>query len=138
MELSHENKKRDTIVELVLDDELTELKRTEKLLSGYEGQHPELEFVIQRFESAGELLGQAREENYMPPLSIEKIYNTIFKVNWPSSKEKEQSAPYFLQKAIIERVPIPCSFSFDSGIPSFEKTISSLQGFVSSNISLGL
>ncbi len=72
------------------DDELTELKRTEKLLSDYEGQHPGLEFVIQRFESAGGLLGQVREENYMPDL----IFMDIFMPD-----NQKDSSPVGLQAA---------------------------------------
>lgn len=85
------------------------------------------------------IIGRCKSMNILEAQNNLKYpYNTIFRVNHPSSKEKEQSAPYFLQNAIIERVPIPCSFSFDSGMPSFEKTMSSLQGFDISNISLGL
>ena len=65
-------------------------------------------------------------------------YNIIFKEKYPFSAEKEQKALCFLQKAIMERMPIPCSFSFDSGIPSCEKTMSSLLGLEISNISFGL
>lgn len=73
-------------------------------------------------------------------LSITQIYyhSTIFNVNHPSSEEKVQKALCFLQKAIMERVPIPCSFSFDRGMPFGENATSAPQGLEISNISFGL
>lgn len=68
----------------------------------------------------------------------EVCYNTTFRENRLFSTEKEQKASYFLQKARIERVPIPCSCSFDSGMPSSEKTISLPQGLEISSMSCGL
>lgn len=38
----------------------------------------------------------------------------------------------------MDRTPIPCSFSFDSGMPSIEKTTSLPQGLETSSISFGL
>jgi len=56
------------------DDEWAELEKTEKLLSGYEKEHPGLDFVTRRFENADELLYLVREENYEPDLIIMDIY----------------------------------------------------------------
>ncbi len=56
------------------DDEPAELKKTEKLLSDYEKEHPGLDFVTRRFENASELLYLIREENYMPDLIFMDIY----------------------------------------------------------------
>ena len=56
------------------DDELTELEKTEKLLSDYEKKHPGLDFMIRCFENADELLNLVSEENYMPDLIFMDIY----------------------------------------------------------------
>lgn len=56
------------------DDEEMELDKTEKLLEDYEKRHPELDFMIQRFEHARELLYVIREENYKPDLIFMDIY----------------------------------------------------------------
>lgn len=56
------------------DDELAELEKMEKLLSGYEKKHSDLDFMIRQFEDADELLYLVREENYMPDLIFMDIY----------------------------------------------------------------
>ncbi len=61
------------------DDELTELEKTEKMLGDYERQHSGLDFMIQRFESADELLDWSGEDSNMPDL----IFMDIFMPNSP-------------------------------------------------------
>lgn len=56
------------------DDELAELEKIEKLLSGYERKHPGSDFVIRYFENADELLYLVREKSYMPDLIFMDIY----------------------------------------------------------------
>jgi len=56
------------------DDERAELEKTAKLLSGYEKEHPGMDFVTQCFENADELLYLVREENYEPDLILMDIY----------------------------------------------------------------
>lgn len=56
------------------DDELAELEKTEKLLSDYEKKHTGVDFMIQSFENAEELLYLVREEGYMPDLIFMDIY----------------------------------------------------------------
>lgn len=56
------------------DDETAELDRTEELLNAYEKQHSELDFLIERFESAEELLYVVRERNYAPDLIFMDIF----------------------------------------------------------------
>ena len=56
------------------DDETAELNKTEELLSAYEKKHPELDFMIERFESAGELLYMVEERNYAPDLFFMDIF----------------------------------------------------------------
>ena len=56
------------------DDELEELKKTEKLLQEYEKNHPGLEFAIECFEYADELLEMFSAESYLPDLIFMDIY----------------------------------------------------------------
>lgn len=56
------------------DDEAAELDRTEGLLNAYEKQRPELDFMIERFESAEEFLYVVRERNYAPDLIFMDIF----------------------------------------------------------------
>ena len=56
------------------DDEVTELNKTEFILNMYQRKHPRCEFVIDRFESANEMLGMIREKDYMPNLVLLDIY----------------------------------------------------------------
>ncbi|MDE6845079.1 MAG: LytTR family DNA-binding domain-containing protein [Lachnospiraceae bacterium] len=56
------------------DDETAELNKTEKLLNAYESKHPELEFMIECFETAGELLYMVEERNYAPDMIFMDIF----------------------------------------------------------------
>ena len=56
------------------DDETAELNKTEELLNAYEKKHPELDFMIERFESAGELLYMVEERNYTPDMIFMDIF----------------------------------------------------------------
>ncbi|MCM1107418.1 MAG: LytTR family DNA-binding domain-containing protein [Blautia sp.] len=56
------------------DDEAAELEKTEKLLSGYEKEHPGTGFLIRCFESADELIHLVQEERYKPDLIFMDIY----------------------------------------------------------------
>lgn len=56
------------------DDETAELNKTEKILSAYERKHPELDFMIESFESAGELLYMVEERNYAPDMIFMDIF----------------------------------------------------------------
>lgn len=56
------------------DDEAAELKKTERMLSSYEKNHPEIGLEIQCFKNAGELLYMVREKNYTPDLILMDIY----------------------------------------------------------------
>ncbi len=58
----------------ICDDELMELKRTERLLSDYERKHPGVKLMAQSFESAGELLYRVGEESYIPDLIFMDIF----------------------------------------------------------------
>jgi len=66
------------------DDETSELDKTEKLLSDYEKKHSGLDFMIERFEKAEELLYMVQEKKYMPDL----IFMDIF---MPNKREKFSS-----------------------------------------------
>lgn len=56
------------------DDEMSELDKTERVLGSYGQKHPELDYKIERFMSAEELLYLIRERGYMPDLIIMDIY----------------------------------------------------------------
>lgn len=56
------------------DDETAELVKTEKMLRGYEKGHPGLDFVIEHFKDAEELIYMIQEENYIPDLVFMDIY----------------------------------------------------------------
>lgn len=56
------------------DDETADLNKTEKILSAYERKHPELDFMIECFESAGELLYMVEERNYAPDMIFMDIF----------------------------------------------------------------
>lgn len=56
------------------DDETEEMDKTEQLLVSYEKKHPEITFVINRFQHANTLLCQIREKKYMPDLILLDIY----------------------------------------------------------------
>lgn len=56
------------------DDETTELIKTEKILNDYEQEHPEVDFIIERFESADELIYMVEDKKYTPDLIFMDIY----------------------------------------------------------------
>lgn len=56
------------------DDETAELDKTEIMLNAYQEKHSGCDFVIERFESAGELLHMVGEKNYVPDLLLMDIY----------------------------------------------------------------
>lgn len=56
------------------DDEVTELNKMENMLKRYEREHPGEDFVIDRFESAGELLYRMEEGSYAPDLIFMDIF----------------------------------------------------------------
>ena len=56
------------------DDEAAELNKTEIILNEYEQEHPEVEFIIERFESADELIYMIEDKKYAPDLIIMDIY----------------------------------------------------------------
>ena len=55
------------------DDETVELNKTEKILNAYEQEHPEVDFMIERFESADELLYRMEDREYTPDLVLMDI-----------------------------------------------------------------
>lgn len=63
-----------TIYIALCDDETAELEKTEELLSVYEQKHPNFDFMIQRFESADELLVRVGEDSYVPDFVFLDIY----------------------------------------------------------------
>ncbi len=56
------------------DDDKAELNKTERLLAAYRRRRPAYEFVVERFESAEDMLCMAREKTYVPDLLILDIY----------------------------------------------------------------
>ena len=56
------------------DDETAELDKIENLLSVYEEEHPESEILVERFESANELIHMIRSKNYIPDAIFMDIY----------------------------------------------------------------
>ncbi len=57
------------------DDEWAELEKIEKLLSLYQQERKEsIQYKIEKFESAEELLAQVRQENYTPDLLLLDIF----------------------------------------------------------------
>lgn len=56
------------------DDETAELNKTEKILNAYEQEHPEVDFMIERFESADELIYRIEDKNYAPDLIFMDIF----------------------------------------------------------------
>ncbi len=56
------------------DDEASELKKTENMLSIYRKKHPKLDIMVKCFESADELLYMVREEDYIPDMILLDIY----------------------------------------------------------------
>ena len=56
------------------DDETAELNKTEQIISDYEKKHPGIDFLIERFENANELLYKVKEKNYAPDFIFMDIY----------------------------------------------------------------
>lgn len=58
----------------ICDDEMTELYKTEQMLNDYAQKDSSLDFVIDCFNDADELLRMVREKKYMPDLVLLDIY----------------------------------------------------------------
>lgn len=58
----------------LLDDEKEELNKIKEALKSYEKIHSEIDFIIENFESAEELLKQIREKSFVPDLLFMDIY----------------------------------------------------------------
>lgn len=56
------------------DDETAELNKTEQIISEYEKKHPGIDFLIERFENANELLYKVKEKNFAPDFIFMDIY----------------------------------------------------------------
>lgn len=56
------------------DDEEVELDKTEQMLNCYEREHAEIEFIIERFLNANNLLDRIRKKNYKPDFIFMDIY----------------------------------------------------------------
>lgn len=63
-----------TVQIALCDDEIAELKKTEEVLDAYKQNHKNTDFIIERFESADELLYMISERNYSPHLIFMDIY----------------------------------------------------------------
>lgn len=63
-----------TVQIALCDDEAAELKKTEELLGAYKQKHMNTDFIIERFESADELLCMVREGKYSPHLIFMDVY----------------------------------------------------------------
>lgn len=63
-----------TYLTALCDDESEALDKTEKILNAYERQHPEIDFMIECFESADELLYRIEDRNYAPDLIFMDIF----------------------------------------------------------------
>ena len=63
-----------TYLTALCDDETEELNKTEKILNAYEQEHPEVDFMIERFESADELLYKMENRDYAPDLIFMDIF----------------------------------------------------------------
>lgn len=56
------------------DDETEELDKAERMLKNYEKNHPQINLMIERFQSADELLYKIKEKNYTPDVVLLDIY----------------------------------------------------------------
>ena len=63
-----------TVQIALCDDEVAELKKTEEILDAYKQKHRNIDFIIERFKSADELLYMVRVRNYSPHLIFMDIY----------------------------------------------------------------
>lgn len=59
---------------VICDDMELEIEKTEQIIDHYKLLHPELDLVVESFESAEELLYMVTEENYEPDLIFLDIY----------------------------------------------------------------
>lgn len=59
---------------VICDDMELEIEKTEQIIDRYKLFHPELDLVVECFESAEELVYMVREENYEPDLIFLDIY----------------------------------------------------------------
>ncbi len=77
-----------TYLTALCDDETAELKKTEEILCAYEQKHGGVDFVIERFESADELLYRIEEGNYAPDLIFMDIFMPGEKIGRASCRER--------------------------------------------------
>lgn len=56
------------------DDETAELDKTEQIISDYEKKHPQVDFLIERFENANELIYKVKAKNFAPDFIFMDIY----------------------------------------------------------------
>lgn len=56
------------------DDEVAELNKTKLMLENYTKKHPEIEFAVECFESADDLIYRIGEKNYIPDIIFLDIY----------------------------------------------------------------
>lgn len=63
-----------TVQIALCDDETAEMEKTERLLSDYEQNFTDSDFVVQCFEDAEELLAVTKESNYSPDLVFMDVY----------------------------------------------------------------
>lgn len=58
----------------ICDDEKAELDKTERVLNNYEKRRSGLNFMVERFENADEMIYMVREKEYTPDLVFMDIY----------------------------------------------------------------
>lgn len=63
-----------TYLTALCDDETAEIDKTEELLDAYVQTHPGVDFMIERFESADELLFRIEDRGYEPDLVFMDIF----------------------------------------------------------------
>lgn len=63
-----------TYLTALCDDEITEINKTEKILNAYVREHPEVDFMIEHFENADELLYRIEDSKYTPDLIFMDIF----------------------------------------------------------------
>lgn len=82
-----------TYLTALCDDEMADIDKTEKLLGDYGQRHSGVEFVIERFASAEELLYRIEDRNYAPDL----IFMDIF---MPGEKGEQASSGIMAAKKL--------------------------------------
>lgn len=65
-----------TVQIALCDDETAALNKTEEILSDYEQKNRDMDFIIERFKRADELLYMVREGKYLPHLIFMDVYMT--------------------------------------------------------------